>query len=123
MQQFTIHRCLNLLALQLLYNGVDGAIPQTWKNYDDIEQSWNEWGTYYTLPSEYSQMLELFSSAFKAYLNSGNPSSSCREGDAQLEKWYKNYNNNDLILLSYYCRTKGVHNYEHIKASFPYITP
>ena len=77
----------------------------------------NEWGTYYTLPSELPEMSDLFLSVFKDYVNGANSKTECRENDADFERWYKSSENADYIILSYYCRTKQAHGYEHMKVS------
>ena len=77
----------------------------------------NEWGTYYTLPSELPEMSDLFWSVFRNYVNSHICRTWCRENDAHLHRWYKSSENADYIILSFYCRSKMVRGYEHIKVS------
>lgn len=84
---------------------------------EEVKEPPNEWSTYYSLPSEMPDMLDLFNQVFENYVNSANPETECQENDAEFNRWYKSSQNSDHVLLSYYCKTKSVRGYEHLKVS------
>ena len=106
-------RCLVLSVGVTL--GADDAASED--NIVEQKKPPNEWSTYYTLPSEWSGMADLFLYVFKDYVNSADPETECRENDADFERWYKSSDKDDHIILSYYCRTKAARGYEHLKVS------
>ena len=75
----------------------------------------NEWGTYYSLPSGHATIDVAFSEVFAAYVNSKNSKTQCESNEADFERWYVSSVNSQHYLLSYYCRTKAVRGYEHLK--------
>ena len=84
---------------------------------EEVNEPPNEWSTYYSLPSERPTMLDIFNQVFENYVNSANPETECRENDAEFSRWYKSSKNPDHVILSYYCKTKAVRGYEHLKIS------
>ena len=84
---------------------------------EEAKEPPNQWGTYYSLPAEFPDMSDKFDQVFLNYLASDNPETECLEDDVEFNRWYKSSENLDHALFSYYCKTKQVRGYEHLKVS------
>ena len=77
--------------------------------------STNEWGPYYTLPSKFHEYETAFYEAYKSYQGQSNKMTKCAANDALFERWLQSSKNKNYYILSYFCKTKGIFGYEHLK--------
>lgn len=57
----------------------------------------------------------LFHEIFNDYTNKKDCKTECNPDEADFSRWYISSKDSNHLILSYYCRTKAVRGYEHLK--------
>lgn len=86
-----------------------------WTVFPVARSETNEWGTYFSLPSGHAEYDVTFHEIFDRYTGSSQAKTQCDPSEADFERWYVSSKNVNHYILSYYCRTKAVRGYEHLK--------